>query len=393
MSTYMETRRPLYYPYMAVSDPHFMAQCLLLWDGVRCINPFAANEWDQIEIAVGGARKGFVNAIERFNDEFVVRALPTEQDLALLKAWTERSFAGPVFAALDPRQARSEDLVTVHKRKLGLHVISGLVADGWAHPLGGYSGVTMHKATATRLLHALADIMNEDDLASTVTDDVTAYLERQNLEMERFEESPGRARSGPAQGGFLTDNQFSAVVALVLEVPAFRARDLSEGTLNALMDLHQEAAYTEHRRAFGRRVEELLRGFRQERIVEKDALEMLLQEIGSDRDALRAELRQARIEHATTPAVMTAFFTAGAAYVAPAIGVAAAVVGAVAALPNGFVRWRRDAAAARSRHWTAWLTRHPRKQEKALLEILSAGARSGGAYPNLGLGPRRVGAR
>lgn len=377
----LNAERPLYYPYMTVSDPGFIAESLLLWDGVRCINPFARDDRDQASFTASEVPAGFADVVARFNDELVVRILPAEDDIARLQSWARARFADPVLSPFNPRFAAATDVVRVHHRKLGYGLVALLKKGGWASDCSG--GVLLHKVIAVRVLHSLAEIMEVDDSGITITDDATSCFEQQNLEMVPEDPKAFQRTRGWGPPRPLGSEQYSAVMSLIVDVPRFRKRDLTPGHLKRLMDLHGEPGMVHLRRSFSGKVQNLMQAFREQRVGDADATRLLLAEIALDRESLQRDLRLAGLEAAMAPAILTGFFTVSAAYADPRLATAAAVIGAAAAIPSGLIRWRREALGLERRHWTAWLTRQEKAHERQLRSMLADPGKVGGGYGGL----------
>jgi hypothetical protein len=338
----------LYYPEWNISDPVFLAECLLFWDRLVCMAPFAdfqEQPWHDDE----EVRRLMAEAHERY----IFRFVPTEAQ----KQQAHQRIAA--FAEHDPPDwCRPENLKPQQKQifsayKFAPETVDLLREKGWTRQFPRPNNLEIQliaDAAANLLLGALAEACSSPTLPP-ITDDPGSFSASCNLLLHQLGAPTGITTNAQKEQQAIvseaSDHLFlmTSIPRLGISPEAFRP-----ALLRRILDNRDKPEIDGRRKTFQHKVDEYAT---QLRAVQGPERQLIVQEfeheLNADLTLLKQELQQAGLEALISKEGIVAVLlglVVGA--VQPGLGIAIGLAGEA-------VTYRQKRQDALDKHWSSWI--------------------------------------
>jgi hypothetical protein len=338
----------LYYPEWTINDPLFLAECLLFWDRIACMVPYAEFEerpWHPDD----EMRKLMAEAHERFVFRFVPTDAQKHEAHQAIAVFAEQG--APDWCRPEYLKAQQRQIFSAYK--FAPETVELLRDKGWTKQFPSPNNLELQliaDAAADLVLGALAQACSSETMPP-VTDDPGSFAANCNLVLREL----------GAATGITTDAQKSRQAAmsdasqyafLMTHIPhlGIPPDDFSPDRLRVILASREKPDIDGRRKAFQRKVDECVVKLRGAQDQEREMIaEQLGRDLASDLELLKRDLRQAGLEALVSKEGIIAIvlgLATGAVH--PGLGIAIGLVG-------GAVSYHQKRQAALDRHWSSWI--------------------------------------
>lgn len=333
-----------------------MFESLLYWDRLACIVPF--------DDFTPGAYwpDGFEKEAESLHERFVTGLAPSDE----VKETVHRRLEA-LLATEPPDWCRAENLApdaasVLSVRKVSERTIDMLMDHGWLANQQNDSLVLISQAAAGIVLSTLAAEMASKTMPA-LTDNPKVFRSTCNGLLRELQSQCGISDSGSGEFEGLgpavetADPELAIVLARVVRL-GIDKKEVSPRMLKRLSALRDDTGFNAQREQFCDQVDRYVAELRDCPVTEHKVLhEHWAEELRVDRDALKRELRSARIKSVVDKegVVATGVGAVAGASALAAAGPVGLVIG-VGIAGGGMVdSARRRRREVIEKHWTSWL--------------------------------------
>jgi hypothetical protein len=357
------SHRALYYPHVSISDPDFLFEALLYWDSLATVVPYRGfrPHWDRDE--------DLAREMAALEEAHLTGLSPSARQK---EAVHERVAALLQYPA--PAWYRPETLLADNRQgvlwvgKISPRTVDLLEKSNWMRAAGEGGYGVIAPAVANIIVGLLADEFSSPTLPA-ITNDTGAFRASCNTLLVEMKAAGGLSDElspmPPVEttpGTLWSEHEGPALVLAAVKRLCAPSGSIGARELRRLREIRQDGSFDAQREAFCNHVDQYI-----EELSKAPAGEHALithdweGRLKRDRDALRRELRDARIEGLVDKDGAVALLAAGGIAAGGALvgGVVGGPIGAVIGLGVAVGRTRFATRHRRQEvidtHWTSWL--------------------------------------